>query len=153
MISQLTGRYGLAGGALGDPRAVRRRRCGPQVSRLVDRHGQRRVLRPADRWWRSRRWRACCSARSCGAPDWTLFVFAAAAGLHAEPRLDGAGPLGGALPAARPLLHTAYSCESVVDELCFIVGPIVSIGLCTAWFPEAGPLLAAVLPGGRGAAG
>ena len=40
-------------------------------------------------------------------------------------------------------LHTAYSLESVVDEVCFIVGPIVSIGLSTAWFPEAGPLLAA----------
>ncbi len=42
------------------------------------------------------------------------------------------------------LLHTAYSFESVVDEVCFIVGPIVSIGLSTAWFPEAGPLLAAL---------
>lgn len=27
--------------------------------------------------------------------------------------------------------------------MCFIFGPIVSIGLSTAWFPEAGPLLAA----------
>lgn len=42
-----------------------------------------------------------------------------------------------------PQLHTAYSFESVVDEVCFIFGPIISIGLSTAWFPEAGPLLAA----------
>jgi predicted MFS family arabinose efflux permease len=42
------------------------------------------------------------------------------------------------------LLHTAYSLESVVDEIVFIVGPILSIGLCTVWFPEAGPLLAEV---------
>ncbi len=40
-------------------------------------------------------------------------------------------------------LHTAYSWESIVDETCFIFGPILSIGLSTAWFPEAGPLLAA----------
>lgn len=40
-------------------------------------------------------------------------------------------------------LHTAYAWESIVDEVCFIVGPIISIGLSTAWFPEAGPLLAA----------
>lgn len=40
-------------------------------------------------------------------------------------------------------LHTAYSWESIVDEVCFIFGPIISIGLSTAWFPEAGPLLAA----------
>ena len=31
----------------------------------------------------------------------------------------------------------------MVDEVCFIFGPIISIGLSTAWFPEAGPLLAA----------
>ncbi len=30
-----------------------------------------------------------------------------------------------------------------MDEVCFIFGPIISIGLSTAWFPEAGPLLAA----------
>jgi MFS family permease len=30
-----------------------------------------------------------------------------------------------------------------VDEVCSIFGPIVSIGLSTVWFPEAGPLLAA----------
>jgi predicted MFS family arabinose efflux permease len=40
-------------------------------------------------------------------------------------------------------LHTAYSWESIVDEVCFIFGPILSIGLSTAWFPEAGPRLAA----------
>ncbi len=48
-----------------------------------------------------------------------------------------------ALYRGTPQLHTAYSFESVVDEICFIFGPIISIGLSTAWFPEAGPLLAA----------
>jgi predicted MFS family arabinose efflux permease len=47
-----------------------------------------------------------------------------------------------ALYRGTPQLHTAYSFESVVDEVCFIFGPILSIGLSTAWFPEAGPLLA-----------
>ncbi|NEE35230.1 MFS transporter, partial [Streptomyces sp. SID7982] len=45
MISQLTGRYGLAG-ALSATLAMSAAVCGPQVSRLVDRYGQRRVLRP-----------------------------------------------------------------------------------------------------------
>ncbi|HEY3478767.1 MAG TPA: MFS transporter, partial [Streptomyces sp.] len=45
------------------------------------------------------------------------------------------------------LLHTAYSFESVVDEIVFILGPILSIGLCTIWFAEAGPLLAAAFLG------
>ena len=48
-----------------------------------------------------------------------------------------------ALYRGTPQLHTAYSFESIVDEVCFIFGPIISIGLSTAWFPEAGPLLAA----------
>lgn len=28
--------------------------------------------------------------------------------------------------------------------MCFIFGPIIAIGLSTAWFPESGPLLAAL---------
>jgi predicted MFS family arabinose efflux permease len=77
-----------------------------------------------------------------GWPDWTLYVFSA--GIGCVPSI-------GAMIRARwaalyrdtPQLHTAYSFESVIDEVCFIFGPIISIGLSTAWFPEAGPLLAA----------
>ena len=42
----------------------------------------------------------------------------------------------------KPELQTAYALESVLDELCFIIGPPVSVGLCVAFFPQAGPLLA-----------
>ncbi|MEU7058832.1 MFS transporter [Streptomyces sp. NPDC046197] len=140
MISQLTGRYGLAG-ALSATIALAAAVAGPQISRLVDRHGQRRVLRPAA---------LVALAAAAGLlvaahlrwPDWVLFGCAAGV---------GAVPSVGAMVRARwaalyrgsPQLHTAYSFESVVDEVCFIFGPIVSIGLSTAWFPEAGPLLAA----------
>ncbi|MEU5366373.1 MFS transporter [Streptomyces sp. NPDC005925] len=140
MISQLTGRYGLAG-ALSATIALSAAVAGPQVSRLVDRHGQRRVLRPA----------TLVSLTAAAAlllaahhhwPDWTLYVCCVGVGCV---------PSVGAMVRARwaalyrgtPQLHTAYSFESVVDEVCFIVGPVISIGLCTAWFPEAGPLLAA----------
>ncbi|MEU4932414.1 MFS transporter [Streptomyces yokosukanensis] len=140
MISQLTGRYGLAG-ALSATIALSAAAIGPQISRLVDRHGQRRVLRPAT---------SVALAAAAGLllaahlewPDWVLFV--CAAGIGSVPSL-------GAMIRARwaslyrgtDKLHTAYSFESVVDEICFIFGPIISIGLSTAWFPEAGPLLAA----------
>jgi MFS family permease len=142
MISQVTGRYGLAG-ALAATLALSGAACGPQVSRLVDRHGQRRVLRPV-----------CVAtvasvaallvAVRAGAPDWVYFVCVAGAGLT---------PSMGAMVRARwslthrgapELLHTAYSFESVADEIVFILGPILSIGLCTVWFAEAGPLLAVV---------
>ncbi|WP_306189772.1 MULTISPECIES: MFS transporter [unclassified Streptomyces] len=139
MISQLTGRYGLAG-ALSATIALAAAALGPQISRLVDRYGQRRVLRPATlvalnaaaglllaayfRW-----------------PDWVLFV--CAAGIGSVPSLGAmVRARWAALYRGTPQLHTAYSFESVVDEVCFIFGPIVSIGLSTAWFPEAGPLLA-----------
>ncbi|MFB7596216.1 MFS transporter [Streptomyces sp. NPDC056160] len=140
MISQLTGRYGLAG-ALSATIALAAAAFGPQISRLVDRYGQRRVLRPATlvsltaaaglllaAWFR---W-----------PDWVLFV--CAAGIGSVPSLGAmVRARWAALYRGTPQLHTAYSFESVVDEVCFIFGPIVSIGLSTAWFPEAGPLLAA----------
>lgn len=140
MISQVTGRYGLAG-ALSATLAASAAVLGPLISRLVDRHGQRGVLRPA----------ALVSlAAAAGlllcvqfeAPDWSLFVFTA---------FVGCVPSLGAMTRARwaniyrgdaRRLHTAYSWESIVDETCFIFGPIISIGLSTAWFPEAGPLLA-----------
>lgn len=142
MISQVTQRYGLAG-ALSAALALSAAVLGPQISRLVDRHGQRRVLRPAT---------LISLAAAAGlllcvkfeAPDWTLFVFTACVGTV---------PSLGAMTRARwaeiyrgdgQRLHTAYSWESIVDEVCFIFGPIISIGLSTTWFPEAGPLLAAV---------
>ncbi|MEU6092075.1 MFS transporter [Streptomyces sp. NPDC047085] len=140
MVSQLTGRYGLAG-ALSATIALSAAAIGPQISRLVDRHGQRRVLRPAT---------LAALVAAAGLllaahlrwPDWTLFV--CAAGIGSVPSLGAMiRSRWAALYAGTPKLHTAYSFESVVDEVCFIFGPIISIGLCTAWFPEAGPLLAA----------
>ncbi|MGY0070188.1 MFS transporter [Streptomyces sp. QTS137] len=140
MVSQLTGRYGLAG-ALSATIALAAAVAGPQVSRLVDQYGQRRVLRPATLLALAAA-ALLLFAAHYGWPDWVLFV--ACAGIGCVPSL-------GAMIRARwaavyrgtPHLHTAYSFESVVDEMCFIFGPIISIGLSTAWFPEAGPLLAA----------
>ncbi|MFE9427275.1 MFS transporter [Kitasatospora sp. NPDC006697] len=140
MFSELRGSYGLAG-AVTATLAIASAALGPQVSRLVDRYGQRRVVRPATAIsalasvlllvaaWRS--W-----------PTWTYF-----------PCAVGMGAMGstGALVRARwallyrddpEKLHTAYSLEAVVDEIIFIVGPILSICLATSLFPEAGVLLA-----------
>ncbi|MBO4255112.1 MFS transporter [Streptomyces griseorubiginosus] len=140
MISQISGRYGLAG-ALSATIALAAAAIGPQISRLVDQHGQRRVLRPATLV-------ALASATGLllaahfGWPDWVLFL--CAAGVGSVPSLGAMiRARWAALYRGTPHLHTAYSFESVVDEVCFIFGPIVSIGLSTAWFPEAGPLLAA----------
>ncbi|MEU2060057.1 MFS transporter [Streptomyces sp. NPDC013455] len=140
MVSQLTGRYGLAG-ALSAAIALSAAAIGPQISRMVDQYGQRRVLRPAT---------LVALAAAAGLllaahfrwPDWVLFV--CAAGIGSVPSLGAMiRARWAALYRGTPKLHTAYSFESVVDEVCFVFGPIISIGLSTAWFPEAGPLLAA----------
>ncbi|MGW2687270.1 MFS transporter [Streptomyces sp. NPDC001414] len=140
MISQISGRYGLAG-ALSATIALSAAAVGPQVSRLVDRHGQRRVLRPATLLALAAA-AGLLLAAHYGWPDWVLFV--CAAGIGAVPSLGAMiRARWAALYGGTPQLHTAYSFESVVDEVCFIFGPIISIGLSTVWFPEAGPLLAA----------
>ncbi|MDH6709936.1 MFS family permease [Kitasatospora sp. MAA19] len=142
MLSQLRGSYGL-GGLVSATLAVSAALLGPQVSRLVDRHGQRRIIVPAMAITVVAVVGLLLCARS-HAPDWTLFVFAAGLGVM---------PSTGAMVRARwahlyrddaGKLHTAYSFEAVVDELCFIVGPILSITLATSVFPEAGVLLAGV---------
>ncbi|MFE7173083.1 MFS transporter [Streptomyces sp. NPDC057616] len=140
MISQLTGRYGLAG-ALSATIALAAAAIGPQISRLVDQYGQRRVLRPATLVALSAAAGLLLAAHFRW-PDWVLFV--CAAGIGSVPSLGAMiRARWAALYRGTPKLHTAYSFESVVDEVCFIFGPIISIGLSTAWFPEAGPLLAA----------
>ncbi|MER6063708.1 MFS transporter [Streptomyces sp. NPDC001792] len=140
MISQLTGRYGLAG-ALSATIALSAAAIGPQISRLVDRHGQRRVLRPATLVALTAAAGLLLAAHFRW-PDWVLFV--CAAGIGSVPSLGAMiRARWAALYRGTEKLHTAYSFESVVDEVCFIFGPIISIGLSTTWFPEAGPLLAA----------
>jgi MFS family permease len=142
MLSTLRGDYGLAG-AVSATLAMSAAALGPQVSRLVDRFGQTRVILPATGITVAAMGVLLLCAHF-GAPAWTLFAAASVAGCM---------PSMGSLVRARwallyrgsPLLHTAYAFESVVDEIVFIIGPILSIGLCTAVFPEAGPLVATVL--------
>ncbi|WP_293798945.1 MFS transporter [uncultured Bosea sp.] len=141
MLSERRGEYAIAG-AVAATFALASALITPQVSRLVDRYGQRRVLMPA----------AAAGALALGglmlstwarAPSWLLFVFALLAGLM---------PSIGAMVRARwtefyrdtPQLRTAFAFESVVDEVIFIVGPIVAIGLSVSLFPEAGPLAALI---------
>jgi predicted MFS family arabinose efflux permease len=49
------------------------------------------------------------------------------------------------LLAGSPLLHTAFSLESVADEVCFVLGPAAVTLLATEVFPAAGVGMAALL--------
>ncbi|MBG9797786.1 MFS transporter [Brevibacillus laterosporus] len=141
MLSQLRGEYWLAG-TVAATFALATALMAPQISRLVDRLGQSRVLLPA----------TVVSVLSIialllctryQAPDWTLFLFALLAGcMPSMPAMVRARWTG--LYRGSPKLHTAFSFESVVDEICFIIGPVISVGLSVMVFPEAGPLLSCV---------
>jgi MFS family permease len=136
LISDRTGSYGLAG-AVSATFALTAALVAPMLARLVDRVGQARVLVPS----LAVHVAAVLVLMACGfwsAPRWTLFVSAAVAGATM--------PNIGALVRARwshlvrgtSRLHTAYSLESVLDEVIFIVGPVLVTVLATAVHPLAG---------------
>ena len=135
MLSEMDASYTLAGSVA----AVFTLSCAilsPRISRAVDRKGQSNILPYASLI-------AIVSVLSLLAvaywalPSWLLFVFAI---------LGGFTPSMSAMVRSRwteiyrgrPELQTAYAFESVLDEVCFIVGPPLSVGLCVALFPQAG---------------
>lgn len=142
MLSEVRGAYALAGGVAATF-ALATALLAPRISRLVDRHGQGRVL-PVAAGLSVAGLVGLAACVQWGAPDWTLFLFAA---------LAGALPSMPAMIRARwteifrdqPQLRTAYALESVADELSFIVGPPLAVGLSVLFFPQAGPLFAALL--------
>ena len=131
LIVSVTDSYAL-GGAIQATWILVEASLAPFLARLVDRRGQWQVVGPqvvvhvvavA----------VLIALVDSGAPTWTWFAAAAVAG--------GALPVIGSLVRARwgfllgssPLLRTAYSWESVVDEFVFVIGPpaatIMSVAL------------------------
>ncbi|SSY76764.1 MULTISPECIES: MFS transporter [Alcaligenes] len=142
MLSQLRGSYALAG-AVSASFVLSYALVSPQVSRWVDLRGQSRVLPLATAisvlglllllgatWWQ--------------APDWILFAGAVLAGfmpsMSAMVRARWT-----AIYRGQDRLQTAYSLETVLDEVTFIAGPPLSVGLAVLVFPQAGVLAAALL--------
>ena len=84
-------------------------------------------------------------ARPLRLPTWAFFVPGAVAG-SAMPSLGAmVRTRWSVLLAGSPRLHTAFSFESVADELCFIVGPAAVTLLATEVSPASGVGVAAVL--------
>jgi MFS family permease len=148
MVEGLYGSYAAAGRVSG-VLVIAQALLSPQVARWVDRSGQRRVLLPM---------LALTTLSLAGlvvaawlrAPEGLLWLFA----------LLGGGSQGsyGSYVRARwsyvvrepKRLHTAYSLESAIDELGFIIGPVLATTLATAVLPPAGVAVAVVV-GGAGA--
>ena len=143
LISAVTGRYGVAGsvaaaGSLGGAASA------PQIARLVDTRGQHRVLVPLVLIFVASV-AGLIIAVELDAPDWALFL----PGIVAGATMPSLGPMArarwSALLGGSPRLHTAFSLESVADEVCFVLGPAIVTLLATQLHPAAGVASAALL--------
>lgn len=116
--------------------------CAPLIARLVDRYGQSRIL-PKTLVISVPATAVLLLCTVYDAPDWAIWLSAV---------FVGAIPSMPAMIRSRwthiykgdPRLQTAYSFESVLDEISFIIGPPLSVTLCIALFPQAGPLAAII---------
>jgi len=136
LISAGTGRYGLAG-SVSAAGSIGGAMCAPQFGRLTDRIGQHRVLIPVCVTF-ALSVAGLSAAVTLHAPDWTLFL----CGITGGATMPQTGPMARArwsvLLAGSPRLHTAFSLESVADEVCFVLGPAAVTVLATQVHPAAG---------------
>ena len=147
-VSEVYESYGLAGQIIA-VYVIVHSVSAPLLARLVDRHGQARVMQPAIRVAAAGLAGMVVALAAGAHPAW-LFACAVVAGASI-------GSVG-ALVHARwtyvlrdpGAIHTAYSLESALDELVFIVGPVIATVLATGVGPTAGLWLptVAVLLGG-----
>ncbi|WLT08049.1 hypothetical protein RAM19_08055 [Bartonella apihabitans] len=107
----------------------------PQISKLADEYGQARVARPA----LFISFLSLCGLLIAAHYKAPLFILIIAA------ILIGFMPSFGSFVRTRwsqlyhgsPLLRSAFAYESIVDELIFMVGPIIAIELTNHLFPAA----------------
>ena len=112
----------------------------PQMARLADLYGQNRII---------------LSAGSVAAISLSILVYAATQKASLPMMMfwavgGGFLPNFGAFVRTRwsniyrksKKLQTAFAFESIVDEIIFMIGPVIALGLTTAYAPQAGPLAA-----------
>ncbi|KOU70978.1 transporter [Streptomyces sp. MMG1533] len=143
MIAGTRGSYALAGAVTATGLAATAV-VAPWTARLVDRYGQARIAVPATLLAALGSLALLLCVRH-GAPAWTLFASYAATAT--TPNLGGMSRARWAhlLKDDHKALHTANSFEQAVDELCFMLGPVLAAFLCGTFFPEAGTLAGVVL--------
>ncbi|WP_421913952.1 MFS transporter [Mesorhizobium sp.] len=141
MLSQTRGEYWLAG-AVSATFALANAFAAPQISRLVDRVGQTRIVVPTT-IVSVLAFAVLIAAANQKWPVWTLFVSALlAATMPSMPAMVRARWT--EIFRGRPAMNTAFAFESAADELVYIAGASLSVGMSAALFPEAGMLASTV---------
>lgn len=142
MLVMQTDHYGLAGTVAGTF-TLSSALIAPRVAKFVDSHGQRRVL-PWVTAFSTLMLLSLVAAAYLAAPALILYLLAV---------LAGTMPSMSAMIRARWAamfrdshhLHTAFSLDTVLAEITFIVGAPLAIALSSGLFAEAGPLIAVLL--------
>ena len=117
----------------------------PVRGRLVDRYGQRRCLLPMGLGFAAALAGMVATAGPGPAAVATTIALAAAAGAVAPPLGASMRALWVSLVGQGPRLQTAYALDAVLDELLFVLGPLLAGGLATLYRPAAGVLATAGL--------
>ncbi|MFF5434383.1 MFS transporter [Streptomyces griseofuscus] len=143
MVAAIRHSYALAGAVGGSSLAATLITI-PLLGRLVDRYGQSRTAIPAAIWSAAMS-AALVICLATDAPTWTLFVTNV---------LSATAPNVGGMARARwaelygnddERMHVVNSFEQVLDEMCFVLGPIIVVGLATGIAPEAGRIAPLIL--------
>ena len=145
LISLRTGHYGFAG-LLSGVYVFSNGAGNPVLGRLVDRFGQRRVLLPASTVHVAAVIVVIALAKTSG-PDGAFVVPIAVAGFTYLAMGSLVRARWSYVLAGRPELTTAYSLESILDEVMFTLGPLAATVIATQLDPAYVFVLAAVLVG------
>ncbi|MBO3748075.1 MFS transporter [Streptosporangiaceae bacterium NEAU-GS5] len=142
LISALTGSYATAG-AVSATVSVAFAVAAPLSGRLVDRFGQATVLIPFV-FLHGAALAGLMLCAHAGLPTWTLYVTGAATGACATSLGSMVRARWSHLLQGSSDLHTAFSFESVADEVIFVAGPAFVSALATLINPYAGLIVALV---------
>ncbi|MFC7404212.1 MFS transporter [Georgenia alba] len=147
MLSELTGSYTTAG-TVSATYVLSQAAGAPQLSRLVDRYGQARVMRPSLAV-SALALVALIIASVGSAPLWTTYACAVIAGVTTGSMGSLVRARWTAVTETPHQLHRAFSLESSLDELTFVIGPVIATALATQVAPwSATAACAGLLVGG-----
>lgn len=143
VISTLYNSYSIAGQVAGAS-IIAYSVAAPWLARLVDRYGQRKIMYPSILFSSANLVLLSVTTMCKGMPE-LLFLFSILAGAFS-------GSVGSLVRARwayiikKPSrLHTAFALEAAIDEIVFVLGPIIATILTTMVYPVAGLLMAVIM--------